>query len=93
LSDLAVDNERDYENRALLFAHDPQAYRDVRAHLADNRMSLPLFDNVRFTAELGALFSRMEQRWKQGLPPQALPAEPLTLEAAPATVAAEMSAV
>ncbi len=61
----------------MLIANDDQAYRDIRAHLADNRMSLPLFDNVRFSAELADLFGRMAARWKKGLPPAALAAEPL----------------
>jgi protein O-GlcNAc transferase len=81
MPELVVGNGRDYEELAVLIANDEVAYRDIRTHLADNRMSLPLFDNARFSAEVAALFKRMEQRWRDGLAPEALPAESLGVPA------------
>jgi hypothetical protein len=46
----------------------------MRTHLVERRLELPLFDNERFTAELGALFTRMFERWSHGQAPEALPA-------------------
>jgi predicted O-linked N-acetylglucosamine transferase (SPINDLY family) len=74
LPELAVTDERDYEELAVRIAADDDAYQAIRAHLADNRLSLPLFDNQRFTQELGDLFGRMADRWREGLPPAELAA-------------------
>jgi protein O-GlcNAc transferase len=74
LPELAVASEADYECLAVCIAGDPQAHRAIRSHLADNRLALPLFDNLRFSAELGDLFMRMVDRWSSGQPPAPLPA-------------------
>ena len=74
LPDLAVDNGEDYEEIAVRLAQDREALCDIRDHLWDNRRDLPLFDNTRFTSELGDVLGRMAGRWQQGLPPQAMPA-------------------
>jgi len=74
LPQLAVTNADDYETQAVRLAEDRGALAAIRAHLHDKRLALPLFDNTRFSAELGDLFSRMMQRWSQGLPVEALPA-------------------
>ena len=73
LPDLAVDNAEDYEEIAVRLAEDGKALCDIRDHLWDNRRDLPLFDNTRFTAELGDVLGRMASRWQQGLPAQAMP--------------------
>lgn len=75
LPDWAVDDGETYEARAVALALEPGALEAARHHLWDNRRDLPLFDNERFTAELGALFQRMAARWQQGLPPAPLPAQ------------------
>jgi predicted O-linked N-acetylglucosamine transferase (SPINDLY family) len=74
LPELAVASEHDYEERAVALATVPGELARMRDHLWDNRRDLPLFDNERFTAGLAALFERMAARWRQGLPPAALPA-------------------
>ena len=79
LPELAADSAERYEDLAVLLANDTQAQTDIRAHLEEQRMNLPLFDSTRFTHELGDLFGRMAERWQQGLPPAQLPAaEPHT---------------
>jgi predicted O-linked N-acetylglucosamine transferase (SPINDLY family) len=65
---LAVASEHDYEELAVRFANDVHARAAIRSHLHDNRLALPLFDNARFSAELGGLFGRMVERWDAGLP-------------------------
>ena len=75
LPELAVDDEAQYELLAVRLAEDREALAAIRAHLNENRLALPLFDNARFSAELGALFARMVGRWRNGLPPAPLAAE------------------
>ena len=76
LPELAVDTAEDYEEIAVRLAQDNQALGDIRDHLWDNRRDLALFDNRRFTRELGDVLARMASRWQQRLAPQALPAMP-----------------
>lgn len=70
LPELAVDNAADYETLAVRLAEDRQALTDIRDHLWDNRRDLPLFDNRRFTAELGALMERLVTHWAEGGTPR-----------------------
>jgi predicted O-linked N-acetylglucosamine transferase (SPINDLY family) len=74
LPELAVASEHDYEELAVRLAADAEARNAIRSHLNDNRLALPLFDNTRFSADLGALFARMAERWSTGLPPAHLTA-------------------
>ena len=74
LPELAADSAERYEDMAVTLANDAQIQADIRAHLDEQRMNLPLFDSTRFTHELGDLFGRMAGRWQQGLPPAQLPA-------------------
>ena len=75
LADLAVDSAEAYEEMAVRLAEDGEALCDIRDHLWDQRRDLPLFDNARFSAELGDVLGRMAGRWQQGLPPAALPTD------------------
>ena len=80
LPELVVRTADEYEELAVRLATDGTTLVAMRTHLAEHRLELPLFNNERFTTELGALFSRMVERWSHGQAPQALPA------AAPAIV-------
>ena len=73
LPDLAVDTAEDYEEIAVRLAEDGEALCDIRDHLWDNRRDLPLFDNTRFSHELGDVLGKMASRWQHGLPPLAMP--------------------
>lgn len=83
LPELAVASAADYEALAVLIAEDAEAHAAIRAHLDANRVLLPLFDNTRFTAELGALLLRMVARWREGLAPEHLPAIALDAPGSP----------
>jgi len=74
LPELAAESAERYEDMAVMLANDAQIQSDIRTHLEEQRMALPLFDSTRFTRELGDLFGRMADRWQQGLPPAQLPA-------------------
>lgn len=75
LPELAVAGAPDYEELAVRLAADREALADIRRHLREHRLELPLFDSARFTRELEALFDRMLDRWTRGLPPAHLPAQ------------------
>ncbi len=74
LPELAVEDPDDYETLAVRLSQDREALESICAHLRENRLALPLFDNARFSAELGDLFARMDARWRQSLAPEHLPA-------------------
>lgn len=81
IPDLAAADEAHYEAMAVQLAAEPALMAQLRQHLDDHRLALPLFDSPRFTRELEALFERMLARWQAGLPPAALAAEPLLADA------------
>lgn len=75
LPELAATSLADYESLAVRLAQDREALTDVRDHLVDSRLDLPLFDSPRFAEDFGALVQRMVGRWLAGEAPAALPAE------------------
>ena len=52
----------------------------IRQRLADNRLTMPLFDTQRFTRHLEAAYTGMDDRHRAGLPPG-----DIVVEAMPAT--------
>ena len=59
----------EYEELALALARDPRSLAAVRAKLARNRDSEPLFDTAGFTRYLESALTTMWQRHHAGLPP------------------------
>jgi predicted O-linked N-acetylglucosamine transferase (SPINDLY family) len=58
-----------YESLALALARDPARLSSIRAKLARNRDTQPLFDTARFTRNLEAAYTTMWERYRSGLPP------------------------
>ena len=58
-----------YETLALNLARDPAMLEGIKAKLARNRMTHPLFDTARFTRHLETAYLRMQARRAEGLPP------------------------
>ncbi len=75
LAELAFGNVADYRCAITALALDPALLAGYRTHLAERRLALPLYDTQRYTRELEALFTRMVQRWRAGLPAEHLAAE------------------
>lgn len=69
LPDLVTDNVADYEALIARLAGDPQELAAVRARLAENRLSQPLFDTARYTAAIERAFETVHQRRLDGLAP------------------------
>ena len=61
-----------YEARALELAANPASLSELRARLASNRTTHPLFNTRRFTRHLEQAYLAMQQRVEAGLPPDHL---------------------
>jgi predicted O-linked N-acetylglucosamine transferase (SPINDLY family) len=72
LTDLITDKLTTYRERALELARDPSMLAAVKARLAANRSSFPLFNTERFTRHIEAAYTAMWQRHKEGQPPASI---------------------
>jgi predicted O-linked N-acetylglucosamine transferase (SPINDLY family) len=69
LSELVAGSLAAYETLALKLARDAAALGAVRATLARNRLTHPLFDTARFTHNLEMAFTTMCQTYRNGKAP------------------------
>lgn len=69
LPELVALNLADYEALALRLATTPTLLADIRARLAQQRSTRPLFDNARFRSHLEDAYRTMHERHCQGLLP------------------------
>ncbi len=69
LPELVTASLAEYEALGLELARDPRRLAELRARLAVNRRSAPLFDTVRFTRGFEAALATVHQRHLDGLPP------------------------
>jgi predicted O-linked N-acetylglucosamine transferase (SPINDLY family) len=76
LPELVTASLADYEALALRLASDPALLGDIRARLAANRLSMPLFDIDRFRRHIEAAYTRMWVRHLRGEPPEAFAVAP-----------------
>ncbi len=71
LPEMVTRSMEEYEARALALVRDPVLLAEIRAKLARNRVTHPLFDTVRFTRHLEAAYLRMVERQRDGEAPEA----------------------
>ena len=69
LPELVAENGEGFEAIAIALARDPARLAGLRARLAANRTTAPLFDSARFTRNLEAAYSAMWQRHLDGALP------------------------
>jgi predicted O-linked N-acetylglucosamine transferase (SPINDLY family) len=69
LPELIAPSFEAYEALALRFACDEAALAEIKAKLARNRESHPLFDTARFTRNLETAFTTVWERSQRGDPP------------------------
>lgn len=74
LPELACTSVQQYEQTAIALMRDPERLQAMRRHLSEGREGFALFDGKRFARDLEALYERMAERDRQGLPPAALAA-------------------
>jgi predicted O-linked N-acetylglucosamine transferase (SPINDLY family) len=72
LGELVCDSAADYEERIVALAQDARARAALREKLVAQRDSCVLFDSLRFTRDIEALYLRMMARHDAGLPPEHL---------------------
>ncbi|MGA8693062.1 MAG: UDP-N-acetylglucosamine-peptide N-acetylglucosaminyltransferase, partial [Xanthobacteraceae bacterium] len=60
-----------YETLALKLAREPPFLAAIKAKLARNRETYPLFDTARFTRHIEAAYTTMWQRYQSGEAPTA----------------------
>jgi protein O-GlcNAc transferase len=70
LPELVTDSLEAYESLALDLARSPSLLADVRARLAVNRLSSPLFDSERFCRHLESAYVSMWERAERGKAPE-----------------------
>jgi predicted O-linked N-acetylglucosamine transferase (SPINDLY family) len=74
---IAADLDR-YEQMALQFARHPAALHELRAKLAAQRTTWPLFDTPRFVRNLERAFTAVWEIHERGQPPRAVEVVELT---------------
>ncbi len=72
LGELAFSGAEDYRCAITALALEPGLLAGYRQHLSEQRLTLPLFDCVRYTREFEELLTRMLERWQAGLAPEHL---------------------
>jgi predicted O-linked N-acetylglucosamine transferase (SPINDLY family) len=70
LHELITHSLADYEQAALRLARDPGLISEMRAKLAANRETFPLFDTPRLTRHIETAYTIMWHRHESGLPPE-----------------------
>lgn len=69
LPELIATSPDAYEALAIALARDPARLASIRAKLAGNRLTTPLFDTAAFTADIELAYASMVERHRGGLPP------------------------
>jgi protein O-GlcNAc transferase len=72
LSELVTHTQEEYEALAVELAMNPQKLADIKAKLAKNRLSTPLFDTPLFTKNIEAAYMKMMERYQADLEPDHL---------------------
>lgn len=76
LSELVTTSDEEYFELALALARDPERLASIRAGLATNRGTTPLFDSEHFTRSIEAGYEAAYQRFFDGLPPADIRVKP-----------------
>jgi predicted O-linked N-acetylglucosamine transferase (SPINDLY family) len=69
IPELITTTVRAYESLAVRLAKSPSELAALKAKLADNRLTTPLFDTMQFTRQIESAYIAMTRRLRAGLPP------------------------
>lgn len=75
LPEMVTETPQLYENVALMLAREPSTLAALKAKLARNRDTHPLFDTLRFTRQLETAYRRMWERAQSGAQPESFAVE------------------
>lgn len=81
LPELVTNSLEEYEALALRLARDPGMLAGIRAKLARNRQSFPLFDTDRFRRHIESAYETMWARYQRGEPPAGFAVDPVSARA------------
>ena len=76
LPELITTTQTEYEALAIALARDPARYAGLKARLARNRLTTPLFDARAFTRHIEDAYRQMCARHQAGLPPDHIVVKP-----------------
>jgi predicted O-linked N-acetylglucosamine transferase (SPINDLY family) len=76
LPELITASTEDYEKRAVELARNPEKHAALRAKLAANRTTMPLFDGKLIARHLEAGYEMIHARQQSGLPPDHIEVSP-----------------
>ena len=79
LPQLITRSVEDYEALALKLATTPTMLSEIRAKLAQNRTTYPLFDTERFRRHIESAYITMWERYQRGEPPASFAVHPIQL--------------
>ena len=68
LPELVTNSRGDFESLAIKLANDPQMLRAIKATLAENRLTFPLFNTPLFTRHLETAYIKMYENYLADLP-------------------------
>jgi predicted O-linked N-acetylglucosamine transferase (SPINDLY family) len=77
MPELVTTNLADYEALALKLARDPTLLAGIKAKLAQNRATCPLFDTTRFARHIEAAYTTMWESWQRGEAPKSFSVAPI----------------
>jgi predicted O-linked N-acetylglucosamine transferase (SPINDLY family) len=77
LPELITTSLKDYETLALKLAREPSLLASIKAKLARNRDTYPLFDTARFTRHIEAAYNTMWERQQKGAAPETFAVDPI----------------
>lgn len=77
LPELITDNLEQYEALAFKLATTPAMLAEIRAKLAENRATYPLFNTARFCRHIEAAYITMWERYQRGESPESFAVPPL----------------
>jgi predicted O-linked N-acetylglucosamine transferase (SPINDLY family) len=70
LKDLVTHSLQEYEALALKLAHNPVYLASIKAKLARNRLTFPLFNAARSTRQMEAAYTTVWERYQRGEMPR-----------------------
>jgi predicted O-linked N-acetylglucosamine transferase (SPINDLY family) len=78
LPELATNSLQDYEELAVRITSDPALHADIKARLARNRATFPLFNTARYTRHLEHAYTSMCVRARRGEAPVSFDVPPIS---------------
>ena len=70
LPELITYSKEEYEAKAIELAINQEKFCKIKKKLNENRLVMPLFDNIKFTRSLELAYIKMHERYESNLDPE-----------------------